>query len=159
MSVRQVVKFIWNTRHCAMPSYEMAVPLMFHFIKFKLQNVGKHKPDPSMCKWLPKVSFPSITSALENLWPTQWSPFHYVTTNFGCADWHVKMSNDVQPFHRIKGTVRQPGHSLFPPTLVAVCFLPLHWGKTGLNHGIIFNFTYFETQYSPGKSILAAMYR
>ena len=69
MSVRQVVKFIWNTRHCAMPglSYEMAVPFIFHFIKFKLQNVGKHKPDPSMCKWLPKVSFPSITSALENL--------------------------------------------------------------------------------------------
>ena len=27
-------------------SYEMAVPFMFHFIKFKLQNVGKHKPDP-----------------------------------------------------------------------------------------------------------------
>ena len=93
MSVRQVVKFIWNTRHCAMPglSYEMAVPFMFHFIKFKLQNVGKHKPDPSMCKWLPKVSFPSITSALENLWPTQWSPFHYVTTSFRCA---VKMDNE-----------------------------------------------------------------
>ena len=48
-------------------SYEMAVPFIFHFIKFKLQNVGKHKPDPSMCKWLPTVSFPSITSALENL--------------------------------------------------------------------------------------------
>ena len=126
MSVRQVVKFIWNTRHCAMLSYEMAVPFMFHFIKFKLQNVGKHKPDPSMCKWLPKVSFPSITSALENLWPTQWSPFHYVTTNFGCADWHVKMSNDVQPFHRIKGTVRQPGHSLFPQ----------HWSQSVFFHCI-----------------------
>ena len=161
MSVRQVVKFIWNTRHCAMPglSYEMAVPFMFHFIKFKLQNVGKHKPDPSMCKWLPKVSFPSITSALENLWPTQWSPFHYVTTNFRCADWHVKMDNDLQPFHRIKGTVRQTDHNLFAITLVAVCFFPLRWGKTGLNHRIIVTFTYFEPQYFPGKSIHIAMYR
>ena len=129
MSVRQVVKFIWNTRHCAMPglSYEMAVPFMFHFIKFKLQNVGKHKPDPSMCKWLPKVSFPSITSALENLWPTQRNPFHYVTTNFRCADWRVKMDDDMQPFHRIKGTLRQSGHNLFAPTLVAFFFFPLHW--------------------------------
>ena len=159
MSVRQVVKFIWNTRHCAILSYEMAVPFMFHFIKFKFQNVRKQKPDPSMCKWLPKVSFPSITSALENLWPTQWSLFHYVTTNFGCADWHVKMDNDMQPFHRIKGTVRQPDHNLFAITLVAVCFFPLHGGKTGLNHGIIVTFTYFEPQYSPGKSIHIAMYR
>ena len=161
MSVRQVVKFIWNTRHCAMPglSYEMAVPFMFHFIKFKLQNVGKHKPDPSMCKWLPKVSFPSITSALENLWPTQWSPFHYVTTNFRCADWHVKMDKDMQPFHRKKGTLRQPGHNLFAPTLVAVFFFPLHWGKTGLNYGIIVTFIYFEPQYSPGEFLHRAMYR
>ena len=113
-----------------------------------------------MCKWFPKVSFPSITSALETLWPTQWSPFHYVTTDFGCADHcHVKINNDVQPFHRIKGTVRQPGYILFVSTLVAVCFLPLHWGKTSLNHGIIATFTYFEPQYSPGKSIHAAMYR
>ena len=26
-------------------SYEMAVPFMFNFIKIKLQEVGKHKPD------------------------------------------------------------------------------------------------------------------
>ena len=140
-------------------SYEMAVPFIFHLSSSNCTMLENTNQTHSKCKWFPKVSFLSITSALENLWPTQWSPFHYVTTNFGCADWHVKMNNDVQPFYRIKGTVRQPDHSLFPPTLVAVCFLPLHWGKTGLNHGIIFNFTYFETQYSPGKSILAAMYR
>ena len=65
----------------------------------------------------------------------------------------------MQPFHRIKGTVRQPDHNLFAITLVAVCFFPLHGGKTGLNHGIIVTFTYFEPQYSPGKSIHIAMYR
>ena len=158
MSVRQVVKFIWNTSHCAMPrlSYEMAVPFMFHFIKFKLQNVGKHKPDPSMCKWLPKVSFPSITSALENLWPTQWSPFHYVTTNFRCADWHVKMDNDMQPFHRKKGT---QATICFRQYWLQSSFFPLNWGKTGLNYGITVTFTYFEPQYSPGKFLHRAMYR
>ena len=43
----KVVKFTGNTRHCTMPvlSYEMAVPFMFNFIKIKLQEVGKHKPD------------------------------------------------------------------------------------------------------------------
>ena len=46
VSVMQVVKFTGKTRHCTMPvlSYEMAVPLMFYFIKIKLQEVGKHKP-------------------------------------------------------------------------------------------------------------------
>ena len=116
----------------------------------------------SMTKWFPKANFPSITSALKNLWPTQWSAFHYLTISFGCADWHVKMNNYVQPFHQIKSTVKQPvyhsqRHSLFEPTLVAVRFLPLHWGKTGWNHGIIVTFTYLEPQYSPGKSIHAAM--
>ena len=47
VSVGQVVKFTGNTRHCKMPvlSYEMAVPFMFNFIKIKLQEVGKQKPD------------------------------------------------------------------------------------------------------------------
>ena len=59
VSVRQVVKFTGKTRHCTMSvlSYEMAVPFMFHFIKIKLQEVGKHKPAHSMTKWFPKGSF------------------------------------------------------------------------------------------------------
>ena len=66
------------------------------------------------------------------------------------------MNNYVQLFHRIKSTVRQPVyhyqcHSLFAPTLVAVRFLPLHWGKTGWNHGIIVTFTCLEPQYFPGN--------
>ena len=66
------------------------------------------------------------------------------------------MNNYVQLFHRIKSTVRQPVyhsqcHSLFAPTLVAVRFLLLHWGKTGWNHGIIVTFTCLEPQYFPGN--------
>ena len=59
VSAMQVVKFTGKTRHCTMPvlSYEMAVPLMFHFIKIKLQEVGKHKPAHPMTKWFPKGSF------------------------------------------------------------------------------------------------------
>ena len=32
-------------------SYEMAVPFMFNFIKIKLQEVGKHKPDTFQYTW------------------------------------------------------------------------------------------------------------
>ena len=108
------------------PSLVMRLQYMLIYALRMLRMFENTNQTHSMCKWVPKVSFPSITSALENLWPTQWSPFHYVTTNFGCADWHVKMSNDVQPFHRIKGTVRQPGHSLFSQ----------HWSQSVFFHCI-----------------------
>ena len=156
MSVRQVVKFIWNTRHCAMPglSYEMAVPFIFHFIKFKLQNVGKHKPDPSMCKWLPKVSFPSITSALENLWPTQWIPFHYVTCWLACENGQRYATVSPEKRHskaaRPQSVCANIGCSLLFSTA-----LRKNWPELRDNC----YFYIFEPQYSPGKFLHRAMYR
>ena len=45
--LRQIVKFIGNTRNCIMPGlpYEMHVPFVFHFVQLQLQKVRKHKPD------------------------------------------------------------------------------------------------------------------
>ena len=108
----------------------------------------------SMSKWFPKASFneflkKSITHAVKCLLLCDHQP---------CMCWlpcaNEQLCATVSPDKKHCKAASIPFsvlQSVCTKPLVAVRFLPLHWGKTGWNHGIIVTFTCLEPQYFPGN--------